>query len=147
MQHTHSSTHETSRYSKGGCLSLIVICLGVVVLVGFAYTSLGMTCAAEAQAALPDYPRATFIAQETNLLWDWGVGETRRILLTHDDVFTVRRWYRSQPDSPDVAAQPVARSRALVAWSARSTTDGGTRIILASACGQRLSQGWNQWDQ
>lgn len=127
----------TTPYSWRGCLfTMVAIVVGIFACSLTVNVVVDGACVDGATTWLPDYPEAALIEESYTFIRMWGIGTSRRVLFTEDDVLDVRSWYR-QSDTENSRAN-ARRGGANVNWRADEAEGGGTVITLVSQCAREL---------
>lgn len=133
-------TNYTSASAVGGAkrrwwwtpLVILIIIVGTFIcLAGLVFTVDNM-CFQEAQIWIPRYPNAEVISETYTGSRPFGIGETILVLRSPDSVIDVRQFYREVRglQNPNAATQTLGNPR----FQLSEDPEGGTRIILTSAC-------------
>lgn len=134
--------HESS-YTRRGCfIVILMIIVGIFACGGIFYVAVDVSCVADANLWLRDYPNSRLERQTYTFVRPFGIGNTTRILYSPDPVSAVRSWYMARDKRLIEAGEVKNRGYARVTYLLNDAPNSdGTVIALVSNCANGLSVG------
>lgn len=124
---------ETPKYTaKSMLLALSMIFLGILACVAVTTLAADEVCHRSANIWIPPYPGAQVISEQYTFARPFGIGATRQMLHTPDELNTVSRWYIDVRVNASLAGEE--NPFAILNYYVAEAEGGGTTILRTSEC-------------